>query len=152
MTWFGWRVVWSDRFFKNIWAFVIIDFLLKMSFVYDLFIAVVSDFFLEPGFIALDIKVNKKFSFKVNGDNVSRSSNSIFQKIFYNSKSWESVYKDDLFLVGRIDFGKGDFHFVWSEIGIIGESKVTILTSVKTLQSFLVEVPFHQGFSFFFAS
>ena len=123
-----------------------------MSFVYDLFIAVVGDFFLEPGFIALDIKVNKKFSLKVNSDNVSGSSNSIFQKIFYDSKGWESVYKDDLFLVGRVDLGKGDFHFVWSEIGIIGESEVAILTSVETLQSFLMEVSFHEGFSFFFAS
>ena len=90
-----------------------------MLFVYILLLAVVLYFLFKASLIALDIKVDIEFCFKVDCDNMSRTSNSVLQEIFNDSVSRELVYEDGLFLVEAVDFGEGDFNLVGTEVGII---------------------------------
>ena len=140
MAWLWWGLAWRHRFLIFFRIFLILDSLLKMFLVESLFIAVMLNFLLKTSFVVLNIEIDVKLSLEILSNNMSWATNTILKEVFYDSIGWKFVYKNHLFLLGRIYFREGDFHLVWTKISVICQCEVTVLASIITFQSLLVKI------------
>jgi hypothetical protein len=77
--------------------------LLEVFLLEHLLITIRSHFVLEPGFVTLNVEVDVEFRFKIFCQNLSRSSDSVFVKVFDETVSRKFVDENDFFfLLGGI--------------------------------------------------